>query len=208
MYRKHRNHIDGDVKKATEIPTVADDFVTEPAADITSGSSPTDDFITEPDSSTPLFITHNDLENDLVDHSGTLDLQVEKSNCSTTSDEAYYSSMNDRNVAMYLLKLKEVHHLSQAAIDCVVSGTRSLLDQHLALVRGEVDLHLQQGQLQGADSEDIHTGVSRIFEDVHDPFACLSSAYMQEKYFRDKFHLVSFLMTFQYSVWRHFYFIV
>ena len=98
MYRKHRNHIDGDVKKSTEIPTVEDDFVSEPAA-ITSGSSPTDDFITEPDSSTPLFITHNDLEADLMDHSGTLDLQVEKSNSSTTSDEAY-SSINDRTIAM------------------------------------------------------------------------------------------------------------
>ena len=41
------------------------------------------------------------------------------------------------------------------------------LDQCLALVRGEVNLYLQQGQLQGA--EDIHTGVSRVFEDVHYP---------------------------------------
>lgn len=187
MYRRHRDHINGDVKQkeSVEVPTVADDI--EPTADSSTPihSAEADNFITAPDSSTPISITHNDLDTDHMDHSGTL--QVETSNQGAlSSDET--QSIIDRNVAMYLLKLKEVHRLSQAAIDCVISGTRSLLDQHLATVKGEVDLHLQQSQLQGA--EDIRTGVSRIFEDVHDPFARLNSAYMQEKYFRDKFHLV------------------
>ena len=45
------------------------------------------------------------------------------------------NSAMDRNVALYLLKLKEVHHLSQSAIDCVVAQTKSLLQQQN--VKGE-----------------------------------------------------------------------
>ena len=128
-----------------------------------------------------------------MDHSSTLQVekpyQNELSSCNTmslmASDKA--PSIIDRNVAMYLLKLKKVHYLSQAAIDCVVSGTKSLLDQHLALVKGEVDMQLQQAQLQGI--EDIHVGVSRILN-LRMYTTRLNSAYMQEKYFRDEFHLV------------------
>ena len=193
--------MNGDVKQnepdtLKEATTVADDLVTEPESsqDSTPVTFTHDDLVTEPESSqdlTPLTVTHDDV---VMDHSSTLQVekryQDELSTCNTMSlmmsNKAH--SIIDRNVAMYLLKLKEVHYLSQAAIDCVVSGTKSLLEQHLALVKGEVDMQLQQAQSQGA--EDIHVGVSSIFEDVHDHFARLNSAYMQEKYFRDNFHLV------------------
>ena len=177
MYRRHRDHIDGDVKQKEPeslngTPTVDDCTVIEPKSS---------------QDSTPVTLTHDDFDTDHTDHCSSL--QVERESCqdelSLTMPDVTQSAIIDRNVAMHLLKLKEVHHLSQAAIDCVVSGTKSLLDQQLTLLKEEVDRNLQQAQLP----ED-HAGLLWMFEGVHDPFARLSSAYMQEKYFRDNFHLV------------------
>ena len=92
----------------------------------------------------------------------------------------------DRNVALYLLKLKEVHHLSHSAIDCVVAQTKSLLQQQMSLLRDSVNMELQQVSTQ----DDIQKRTNNSFQDMNDPFEHLSSAYMQEKYFREIFQLV------------------
>ena len=100
----------------------------------------------------------------------------------------------DRNAAMYLLKLKEVHHLSQSAIDCVVSNTRALLEQQMILLR-------QGLGTSHSSSEDIQTTMTNVFQDVQDPFARLNTAYRQEKYFRENFDLVvSYEINCQYLI--------
>ena len=177
-----------------------DDSVIDPQ-DSTPSTVTHDDSVIDPQDSTPSTATHGSViqpqdsipstvphDDSVIDHEidNSSDFQLEESHPDELCTDDTLSlmepnSLMDRHVAMYLLKLKKVHHLSQVAIDCVVSGTKSLLDQHLVFVRREVEMQLQQVRLQGA--EDICSGVSRIFQDICDPFAHLNSAYMQQKYF-------------------------
>ena len=142
---------------------------------------------------------NNDNELDDLDHSTSHQMEIEAGQLESEGSNHFHecddeqhltrqsgtnalhsSTTMDRNAAMYLLKLKEVHHLSQSAIDCVVSNTRALLEQQLALLREGIGTSLLA-------SEDIQTNV---FQNVQDPFARLNTAYLQEKYFRENFDLV------------------
>ena len=44
-------------------------------------------------------------------------------------------------------------------------------------------------------ADDTLTSVRNAFETIRDPFTSLNSAYMQEKYFRENFHLVRNVKT-------------
>ena len=107
----------------------------------------------------------------------------EDQNSHTEQNVVQTSTMFDRNAAMYILKLKEVHHISKSAIDCVVSTTRSLLEQQSAVLREAVTSEFQ-------DSEQVHVEISRAFESTTDSFRLLDTGYKQEKYFREHFHLI------------------
>lgn len=88
--------------------------------------------------------------------------------------------------ALFLLKLKEHHRISQVALDFVVEGSRSLLSQTLNRVREAVKAKLAEA---GIDLDSV-SGFEDTFEDVIDPFDSINTCYLQEKYFREKFGLI------------------
>ena len=173
MYRRHHDHL----SCSMSLSSISETNLTEGA-------------ILDP---------NNDNDHDDLDHSTRHQIVIEAGQLESEGSNRFHecddeqnltrqggtnalhsSTTMDRNATMYLLKLKEVHHLSQSAIDCVVSNTRALLEQQLALLKEGIGTSLLA-------SEDIQTN---MFQNVEDPFVHLNTAYLQEKYFREKFDLV------------------
>ncbi len=94
--------------------------------------------------------------------------------------------MSKRDAAMFILKTKEVHKVSQ-------SDLRGLIDDILSIVESTV--HLLETKVEVA-LEDRGIGMNeelrQVFRSplVNDPFQRLHTEYLQKKFFREKFHLV------------------
>ena len=78
------------------------------------------------------------------------------------------AELQKRSSALFLLKLKERHQLSQVAIDDIVEGSRLLYHQTSDRIHAGIDDAMaQEGvELQGLDG---------IFEDLTDPFSGLET---------------------------------
>ena len=87
-----------------------------------------------------------------------------------------------RASALFLLKLKEKRHLTQAAIDDVVEGSRLLFSQTAQRIRAGINEELAQ--------KGVEMDVTPVFENLVDPFNGLETQYLQEKYFIEKFGLI------------------
>ena len=87
-----------------------------------------------------------------------------------------------RASALFLLKLKEKRHLTQAAIDDVVEGSHLLFSQTAQRIRAGINEELAQ--------KGVEMDVTPVFENLVDPFNGLETQYLQEKYFIEKFGLI------------------
>lgn len=101
--------------------------------------------------------------------------------------------------AKYLLKLKEVCNVSERTVSEVIKGYRHLFGHSLRVVKATVKDSLGEAGIHMSDIK----GLEEAFVDVPDVFEGLGTTYMQEKYFRDYFHVqVSYkkAIAFQSSV--------
>ena len=97
-----------------------------------------------------------------------------------------------RSSAIFLLKMKETHFLSQAAIDDIVHGYRDLLDHSLVRLKSHVRERLSQSETNGDNADFLND----IYADFKDPFDELETCYKQEKYFKEELGLVVSLCLF------------
>lgn len=94
--------------------------------------------------------------------------------------------MRRRSSALFLLKLKEHRRMTQVALDDVVEGCQSLLQQTVQTVYAEVRSHLAE---HGVDP-DIVASLKDIFLKLVDPFDGIENKYKQEIYYKEKLGLV------------------
>ena len=182
VYRRHYDHISGCFSVSNELNVNEASITIEER--LTGKREDINNVICDDHEHLHIECESDHTEIDEEEDSGQL-----PSNCQSMASSVANISPNstmDRNVALYLLKLKEVHHLSQSAIDCVVAQTKSLLQQQMSLLRESVNMELQQVSTQ----DDIQKITDNAFQDMNNPFEYLSSAYMQEKYFREILQLV------------------
>ncbi|XP_065902216.1 uncharacterized protein [Dysidea avara] len=91
-----------------------------------------------------------------------------------------------RSSALLLLKLKEHHRLSQAAIDDVVEGFRGLFTSTMEYVKAALRSKLAD---IGFNPCDINA-MDEVFNDIEEPFSGLATEYQQNAYYLNQFHLV------------------
>ena len=85
--------------------------------------------------------------------------------------------------ALYLLKLKENHCLSQTAIDDVMEGSKTVFSYTVQRLHSSVRSKLASLGIDEAQFDSV-------FEDLSDPFVGLETKYKQEKYFVEDLGLV------------------
>ena len=78
-----------------------------------------------------------------------------------------------RNSALFLIKLKEQRRVSQVTIDDIVSGLEGLLQQTVSRAKAGVRAKLAQ---QGVSPADI-IGLDEVFYDIVRPFSGLETAF-------------------------------
>ena len=88
-----------------------------------------------------------------------------------------------RTSALYLLKMKEVHRLSQVAVDDIVEGSQSVFNHVVHRIRAKVHSKLAAIVIDETKLDDV-------FSDLSDPFTGLETRHKQEKCFREEFNLV------------------
>lgn len=93
----------------------------------------------------------------------------------TDPEKIYHSS------ALYLLKLKEHYKIPQVALDYIVEGTRSLLNQTNRCVEASIKSQLADS---GMEIDELR------FKDAIDPFHGIDTCFLQEKYYREKLGLI------------------
>ena len=105
-----------------------------------------------------------------------------------------------RSTALFLLGLKEKHKLTQAAVQSVVDGVTSLLQQRLDILHMQVRSKLTEAgvlsmpELDALFSEDGVNG---------HPFFGLETQHQQQKYYRDHFNFISIGTCLQDYCIRH-----
>ena len=101
--------------------------------------------------------------------------------------EACSQELLQRPTALFLLGLKEKHKLTQAAVQSVVDGVTSLLQQRLDILHMQVHSKLTEAgvpsmpELDALFSEDGVNG---------HPFLGLETQHQQQKYYRDHFNFI------------------
>ena len=113
------------------------------------------------------------------------DMELEDS-ASGAEPRAYDTVAQDRlsqqwHEARFILSIKERHGLSQAAVDQVLSSTTELVSALLDGICSALKQELPEEWMQLVEKRICETRT--LFSD-------LSSPYFQEKYFKEKFHLV------------------
>ena len=91
-----------------------------------------------------------------------------------------------RNNALCILKLKDIHHVSQATVDFVASETHSMLEHQRLMLQAAVRASQESSEV----SENLLSNVKKAFEIKTVTFQGLDTAYLQEKYFKEKFHMI------------------
>lgn len=85
------------------------------------------------------------------------------------------------------MKLREVRHVTQSAIDDIVSGYQSIFDHALQEIKYQI---LDQESLlkDGVDSDIVEKALSS--NDNPKPFSGLETAYLQRKYYQQEFGML------------------
>ena len=94
-----------------------------------------------------------------------------------------------RSNALYLMKLKESHLLTQTSLDSVVEGTTTIVQSTVQRLREEVEKKLREN---GQEMMDIN-GLSDVFDEIQPlchPFAHVKTKSQQTAYQRNNFSLV------------------
>ena len=97
-----------------------------------------------------------------------------------------------RSAALFLLKLKEICRLSQAAINDVVHEWGGIFSHTVQLMNSRIREVLSSS---GIDLNSIN-GLNEVFVDVPNPFMGLETRYLQEKYYLEELGLVVSLCGF------------
>ena len=88
-----------------------------------------------------------------------------------------------RFAALFIMKMKETHRLSQVAVDDVVEGSQAVFNHAVGRLQAGVRSKLSA---LGIDE----TKVDDIFDSLDDPFKGLETKHMQEKCFKEDLNLV------------------
>ena len=81
--------------------------------------------------------------------------------------------------------MKEMHHLSQAAINDVVKSSQALFNETVSRLNAGVRQKLAE---TGVSSE-ISNDIDIVFGDLKDPFTGLETEYLQSLYFNETFNI-------------------
>ena len=84
------------------------------------------------------------------------------------------------------IEVKEQRNISQVAIDDIVSDSTDLFHHTITRVQANVKAKLAES---GIDVDAI-TGLDDAFTSVSNPFHGLETAYLQEKFYREKLCLI------------------
>uniref|UniRef100_A0A1X7T9R9 C2H2-type domain-containing protein n=1 Tax=Amphimedon queenslandica TaxID=400682 RepID=A0A1X7T9R9_AMPQE len=90
-----------------------------------------------------------------------------------------------RSSALFLLRLKEIHHIPQVAVDSVVHGSQELFQQTVQRLKAGVRLKLAEAGIEESLSQEINS----VFEDLMDPYTGLETEYLQNAYIRETFKI-------------------
>ena len=93
------------------------------------------------------------------------------------------ATLQKKNSALFLMKLKETRQLSQVAIDDVVEGSRTVFLHTIQRLHSGT-----RAKLAALGLDD--TLLDSVFTDIPDPFEGLETRHMQEKCFKEDFGLV------------------
>ncbi|CAB3998227.1 hypothetical protein AC249_AIPGENE17010 [Paramuricea clavata] len=91
--------------------------------------------------------------------------------------------------ALYLMKLKEVHYLTQTSLDSVVEGTTAIVQNTVQTIRNEVEKKLRES---GQELMDVD-GLADVFDQTQplsNPFAHVKTKSRQTAYQKTNFSLV------------------
>lgn len=112
-----------------------------------------------------------------------------------SADVQYLLANDDHHIqkrsALFLLKLKEHHRISQAGIDDIVKDSRDLF--HLTISRVEASVKAKLAE-SGIAPNSIST-LDEAFTAISDPFRGLETAYKQEKIYRQDLGLIVSCIT-------------
>ena len=120
--------------------------------------------------------------------------EVSELNGLDSSDDAVSDAVEVRPhdmkkfLALFLLKAKEVHNLSQRALDGLITDMTILLQQYTVYFKADIERYLCNLELNITECTEIQNIFSNL-EQI-DPFQGLHSKFMQEKVFREQFGLV------------------
>lgn len=90
-----------------------------------------------------------------------------------------------RSSALFLLKLKEHHRVSQEAINDIVEDSRGLFVHQMERLKAGIRAKL------AAEGLDPHSfGLDEVYKEMMDPFSGINTFFLQEKYYRDEFNLI------------------
>ena len=128
-----------------------------------------------------LSIYHDDSTSADCDHS-------EDSNCTIDA------LPNLHQKALFLLKYRTIHKVSQAALNSIVSDVTDMINSSIKTLQRNINSVLQTNEINQAASTAIHDAFSSV---QSDPFRELESEHLQMKYFCDSMGLVvrSFCMV-------------
>ena len=125
------------------------------------------------------------------------DYEDSTSLCNTGVETSTSQLYHKKQMALFLLKLKEVRKVSQTAIDGLVSDFTMIIQQVVSQLQNDVSMCLQENGLHFTSIK----GLLEIFSDSLkiNPFAQLESKFLQEKFYKDHLDLlVSMIINFYY----------
>ena len=103
-----------------------------------------------------------------------------------------------KQIALFLLKTKEVRKVSQTALDGIIPDFTELLQQRIYQLKTEVKSYLEVNGMNIAAFE----GLERIFDDPqkNNPFRQLDSKFLQEKFYREYLNLLVSLVQLTFTL--------
>lgn len=118
------------------------------------------------------------------------------------ADDSLLSSSvsRERSCALFILKCKEVHRISQGAINGLVTDVTLLMQQYYSSIRADVEKCFRD--MPQSIVSPLHNLFPLPVDEIA-PFKGLHSKFLQEKYFKEQFHLVVSNMKY-YSTYVYF----
>ena len=94
--------------------------------------------------------------------------------------------------ALFILKSREVHKISQGSLSDIITDVSVMMEDTVDILQRKVEAVLKANKISPAEV----TGFKNVFQNVElrDPFHSLQSEYLQTKYFRDHMGLVVCIM--------------